>query len=101
MLMPSNATSAEKWVINIPSGMRPSRRMIVIEYFRLRSSRQYQSSIPKRIAENLGYNLDVNGSNSFVLRVLRDYFGNIRQQDHCVQTKGGSVPLNDTFCKGK
>lgn len=55
----------------IPDGVRPSKRAIITKYIYLRESGR--ESTARVIAVKLGYTLDQNNCNSYVLKVLRDY----------------------------
>jgi len=57
--------------LKIPEGIRPSKRSIIKEYIFLREAGLESSA--RTIAVKLGYTLDQNRCNSYVLMVLRDY----------------------------
>ncbi|QGH72478.1 MAG: hypothetical protein [Siphoviridae sp. ctpQM7] len=54
--------------------LRPARKLIIILYFHARQSdpRSIIHLIPK-IARTVGYSIDVNGSNTYIARVIRDF----------------------------
>ena len=54
--------------------LRPSRRLIMQEYFKVRSMGQTVSVI-RVIANNLNYSI-TNGKNSFIERVIREFLKN-------------------------
>jgi hypothetical protein len=57
------------------SGLSPSRRTIIREYLRIRQTNSKSTyHIAHEISVLLGYSIDVNGSNSHVMKVLREYF---------------------------
>ena len=57
------------------SKMKPSKRMIMTEYFLIKEypgSENY--NIVRTITQRLNYTLDRNRSNAFVRKVIRDFF---------------------------
>jgi hypothetical protein len=58
----------------------PSRKRIVREYFKLKHIHNtFGGNISGIIARNLDYSVDQNGSNSFVIRVLRECLKNAKE----------------------
>lgn len=55
--------------------LSPIRRVIITKYVYLKKYGKGGTafSLTKRIAKKLGYTLDKNNSNSFIMRVIREY----------------------------
>ena len=72
---PRLLTSFLPCISMILNELSPSRRTIVKLYKELRESdRRSRYYIVTKICNELGYVVDSNGSNSFVLKVLREYY---------------------------
>lgn len=62
-------------------------------YFEIRE-RDSRSTfyIVRQIALELGYTLDINGSNSHVMKVVREYFDKAQPRDLCLRGGDAHVP---------
>lgn len=56
--------------------LRPGRKMIMIHYFQVHQTEQRSPyyAVP-HIAKELGYALDQNGTNTFLLQVIQEFLG--------------------------
>lgn len=55
--------------------LRPGRKVIILHYYQIYTdSPRSPHQIVPLIATRLGYKVDVNGSNSYLLKVIQEFF---------------------------